>query len=160
VKEGTLSVMNQQIIESRSLQDTSSLGVKLGNNCRGGEVFELISDLGGGKTAFVRGLVEGIGSTDEVSSPSFTINNSYLGGKFRVEHFDFYRLDQPGLLKEELQEDIFQDDTVVAVEWGDVVSEVLPSERVVVEIRTTSDDSRHFTISFPDKFSYLMGDQK
>lgn len=152
--------MNKLIQESNSLEETLIFGTEIGSRCRGGEVFELLSDLGGGKTAFVRGLVEGIGSTDEVSSPSFTINNSYLGGKFRVEHFDFYRLDQPGLLRQELQEDIFQSDTVVAVEWGDVVSDVLPVERIVVEIGSAGDDLRIFTVRYPDKFEYLFGRKK
>ena len=124
----------------------------------GGEVFELISDLGGGKTAFVRGLAKGLGAQDEVSSPSFTINNTYVAPKLTLEHFDFYRLEQPGLMAGQLHEDIFRGDTVVAVEWGDVVSDVLPPARIVVVITVNDDESRNFSFTIPEQFLYLMKD--
>jgi tRNA threonylcarbamoyladenosine biosynthesis protein TsaE len=143
-------------IISNSLAETLSLGKNIGKVCRGGEVFELISDLGGGKTAFVRGVVAGIGSTDEVSSPSFTINNSYSGGRFWVEHFDFYRLEDPGVLKSELAEDIYKHDSVTLIEWGDSIVDVLPDARIIVDIKVRSDDTRLFTIQYTDNLSYLF----
>lgn len=133
-----------------------SLGESLGRACRGGEVFELISDLGGGKTAFVRGLAKGIGTSDEVSSPSFTINNTYMSDNLTLEHFDFYRLDNAGLLADQLSEDIFRDNTVVAVEWGDVVQSVLPPKRVIVSIGQEEDESRTFTFGYPEDLGYLF----
>lgn len=138
------------------LADTLSLGEKIGKACKGGEVFELISDLGGGKTAFVRGLASGIGVADEVSSPSFTINNTYIGPDLTLEHFDFYRLDNAGLLADQLDEDIFRKDTVVAVEWGDVVKDVLPSTRIIVSITVDGDGSRGFIFTHSEDYSYLF----
>ena len=138
------------------LADTLSLAEKIGRSCRGGEVFELISDLGGGKTAFVRGLAKGMGTTDEVTSPSFTVNNTYTSSKLTLEHFDFYRLDVPGLLSGQLEEDIFQPDTVVAVEWGDIVSDILPDSRVRVTISVEANDSRTIQFNFPEELSYLF----
>ena len=133
-----------------------SLGEKIGKACRGGEVFELISDLGGGKTAFVRGLAKGIGTSDEVSSPSFTINNTYVSNKLTLEHFDFYRLESAGLLAEQLHEDIFRPETVVAIEWGDVVRDVLPARRVAVNIVSNEEESRAFQFSYDQDFAYLF----
>ena len=138
------------------LADTLSLAEKIGRSCRGGEVFELISDLGGGKTAFVRGLAKGMGTTDEVTSPSFTVNNTYTSSKLTLEHFDFYRLDDPGLLSGQLEEDIFQPDTVVAVEWGDIVSDILPDSRVRVAISVEANDSRTIQYRFPAELSYIF----
>lgn len=133
-----------------------SLGEKIGKACRGSEVFELISDLGGGKTAFVRGLACGIGTKDEVSSPSFTINNTYEATGLTLEHFDFYRLEDAGLMGDQLHEDVFSPDTVVAVEWGDVVKSILPADRIVVSISVDEDDSRLFIFTYSTSRSYLF----
>lgn len=135
-----------------------NLAEKIGRSCKGGEVFELSSDLGGGKTAFVRGLSAGMGITDEVSSPSFTINNTYQSERLILEHFDFYRLDDPGLLSGQLEEDIFQPDTVVAVEWGDIVADILPQTRVKVVIGVEADDSRTIEFKYPVELYYLFGE--
>jgi tRNA threonylcarbamoyladenosine biosynthesis protein TsaE len=132
------------------------LGQKLGELCRGGECFELISDLGGGKTAFVRGLASGIGTSDDVSSPSFTINNTYIGPSLTLEHFDFYRLDDAGIVAAELAEDLSSIGVVVAVEWGDIVHDVLPLERITVDIFAGHDDSRTFSFKYSPIFSYLF----
>ena len=138
------------------LKETLGLGEKIGKACTGGEVFELTSDLGGGKTAFVRGLALGMGIADEVSSPSFTINNTYTGSGLVLEHFDFYRLDDAGVVGDQLSEDLFQSDAVVAVEWGDVVSDVLPADRIVVAITIGVDDSRIFSFSYPQARAYVF----
>jgi tRNA threonylcarbamoyladenosine biosynthesis protein TsaE len=143
-------------VKTDSLEQTLELGKRLGETCRGGEVFELVSDLGGGKTAFVRGVVMGIGSTDEVSSPSFTINNSYDGGRLAVEHFDFYRLDDPGILGSELAEEIFSHDSVVLIEWGDRVVDILPDCRIKVSITVDESNSRTFVFNCPEELDYLF----
>jgi tRNA threonylcarbamoyladenosine biosynthesis protein TsaE len=124
--------------------------------CQGSEVFELISDLGGGKTAFVRGLASGLGTEDEVSSPSFTINNSYHGEKLSLEHFDFYRLHEAGVVANELREDLDDSKKVVAVEWGEIVHDVLPDHTIKVEIKVDGDESRWFIFRFPESRSYIF----
>lgn len=149
--------MHTQIITTNSLEETLSFAEIIGTKCVGGEVFELISDLGGGKTAFTRGLVAGLGSIDEVNSPSFTINNTYKTDKLIIEHFDFYRLNESGVVGEELKEALSASNTVVIVEWGNIVQEVLGQNDIKVEIQATGEDSRKFIFSFPDKFSYLFG---
>ncbi len=123
---------------------------------RGGEVVELISDIGGGKTAFVSGLVKGLGMDDAVSSPSFTINNVYQGNNITVNHYDLYRLDQPGIMKHEIAEAAADPHTVVAVEWGGSVRDVLPTERLTIELKPTGDTTRDIVITNPASLSYLL----
>lgn len=153
---GYMSTETTYQIVCGELKDTLKLGEKIGKACIGGEVFELTSDLGGGKTAFVRGLASGMGIVDEVSSPSFTINNTYTGKGLVLEHFDFYRLDDAGVVGEQLGEDLFRKDTVAAIEWGDVVSDVLPADRIVVAITLGGDDARIFSFSYPPARAYLF----
>jgi len=79
-------------ITSESPEATEQLAEAIGRRLTGGEVIELVSDLGGGKTTFVRGLARGLGSADVVSSPTFTVSKVYKADKLELHHFDFYRL--------------------------------------------------------------------
>ncbi len=123
---------------------------------RGGEVIELVSDLGGGKTTFVRGLARGAGSPDKVSSPSFTINKIYQAPKFTIEHFDFYRLAEAGVVGSELAELIGDPKSVIVVEWANVVQQVLPKEHLQINIKTTGEQSRELQFKCPDSLKYLL----
>ena len=143
---------------STSLEASLVLAAQIGAKLCGGETIELISDLGGGKTVFVRGLAAGLGSTDRVSSPSFTLTNQYQAGDKTLHHFDFYRLSEPGILREELAEILQDDHNIVAVEWADVVTEVLPVERVSVTIRAVGDTTREFNFRYPESLGYLLND--
>ncbi len=129
---------------------------QIGRNLRGSEVIDLISDLGGGKTAFVTGLVAGTGSRDNVASPTFTINRQYQSPKFTVQHFDFYRLNEAGIVADELSEFLHTADNVVVVEWGEIVHDVLPEDRLIIEITQTGDESRNFKFIYPEKYEYLL----
>lgn len=122
----------------------------------------LVSDLGGGKTTFVRGLARGAGSKDKVSSPSFTISNEYLVQKNasinKLVHFDFYRLSDPGIIANEIAEVIDDKKSVVVVEWAEIVEDVLPKERLTIELVPNGDDSRLIKLKFPDNLGYLKTD--
>src|SRR6185312_5854101 len=96
---GHMSTVQTWQTESISSDNTSDVAMKIGRKLQGGEVIELISDLGGGKTTFVRGLAKGMGSQDTVRSPSFTLSNEYRSGKLTLYHFDFYRLEDPGIMR-------------------------------------------------------------
>lgn len=124
---------------------------------RGGEVIELVSDVGGGKTTFVRGLAKGMGSDDRVASPSFTLSREYQADKLRMYHFDFYRLSDPGIMANELAEVIDDPAAVVVVEWADIVEAVLPAKKLTIKIISTGDTSRTFDFSCPKELSYLQG---
>jgi tRNA threonylcarbamoyladenosine biosynthesis protein TsaE len=132
--------------------------VQLGKLLRGSEVIELISDLGGGKTTFVRGIANGAGSKDRVASPTFTVSKVYAAPNFDIHHFDFYRLEEAGLLVHELADYIGDPKSVVIIEWGKIVSHVLPQERLSITITKTGDESRHYTFKYPDSLNYLIGD--
>jgi tRNA threonylcarbamoyladenosine biosynthesis protein TsaE len=122
--------------DSQSSEDTERFAHTLGSRLRGGEVIALVSDLGGGKTAFVRGLAAGLGSTDHVASPTFTISREYKAGNLTLYHFDFYRLQEPGVVAAELEEFIDDPTAVVAIEWGAIVEEVLPENKIIVNSRS------------------------
>lgn len=138
---------------------TESLGEKIGRNCKGGEIFELVGDLGAGKTTFVRGLARGLDSLDDVSSPSFTINNVYrTNSRLMLQHFDFYRLAEAGIVADELNEVIHDPINVVAVEWGDIVHDVLPTNRLIVEFKNGSDEERLISIRFTGSTKHALKD--
>jgi tRNA threonylcarbamoyladenosine biosynthesis protein TsaE len=145
-------------IKSNSSASTEQLGHNIGTRLRGGEVIELDSDLGGGKTTFVRGLAAGMGSDDAVSSPSFTISQVYQAGNLTLHHYDFYRLPDAGLMQQELAEVLEDPQAVVVVEWAGVVENVLPAERISVVIKPTGENAREFSVSLPQQFAYLKGD--
>ncbi|MBP9738556.1 tRNA (adenosine(37)-N6)-threonylcarbamoyltransferase complex ATPase subunit type 1 TsaE [Candidatus Saccharibacteria bacterium] len=148
--------MEEATLQTYNLDETIQLGKKLGENLRGGEVIELTSDLGGGKTSLVRGIAEGFGSVDPVSSPSFTICNTYSrsDGK-QISHFDFYRLDNPGIVADELAEVIGDENVVTIVEWGATVHDVLPQNKILITISTESEDERTVTFKYTKDFIYV-----
>lgn len=97
-----------------------------------------------------------MGSHDSVRSPSFTLSNVYQADNLTLYHFDFYRLDDPGILRNELAEVIEDPKAVIAVEWPDIASNVIPAEHVTLNIKPTGENSRRFEAQFPDKLSYLF----
>lgn len=120
----------------------------------------LVSDLGGGKTTFVKGLAHGMGYDGVVSSPTFMVSRVYKGKKLELHHFDFYRLDEGGMVGMELQELTHEPHVVLAVEWGDVVKNVIPMEHIVIKIDRvpSGEDDRTVTVKVPEKFAYLLED--
>lgn len=145
-------------IESDSSRATEELAARIGINIKGGEVIELTSDLGGGKTTFVRGLAKGIGSKDNVASPTFTISRFYKGSRFDIHHFDFYRLSEAGLMADELAEVISGPNNIIVVEWSQIVKAVLPSERLTINFRIIDDEKRQLQFTYPESLKYLVKD--
>ena len=145
-------------LSTTNVSQTEFIATKIGKNLRGGEVIELISDVGGGKTTFVKSLSKGAGSKDHVSSPTFTVTNIYNAPHFDIYHFDFYRLPQADLISHELHENIRDDRDVVVVEWANIVEHVLPKERLQIFIKSTGDDSRQLEIKAPDSLNYIIED--
>jgi len=150
----------KMLFNSSDLKDTQQLASKIGRNLRGGETIELISDIGGGKTTLVKGMVLAAGSQDFVSSPSFTIRNDYSFNGGSIAHFDFYRLSDPGIIRDMLVEEIANPRVVVMVEWSKIVEDVLPKKRVVINIKTTGLDSRQISIDTPQEFAYLLAGEQ
>ena len=138
--------------------ETEQLAAQLGSRLRGGEVVNLISDVGGGKTTFVRGLAKGMGSSDKVASPTFTISREYQAGRLKLYHFDFYRLHDGGIMVSELAEIVGDPEHVVVIEWADIIEHILPPDVVTIHIKNTGEDSREFTYGYPDTLAYILGD--
>lgn len=135
---------------SDNLEDTLALGRALGEALAGGEVIELRSDLGGGKTALTKGIAAGMGSEDTVQSPTFTISRIYRAAHdTELHHFDFYRLQDPGVMAAELAESLSDNRAVVVVEWSDIVMDILPPERIIITLRATGETSRIITLAIP-----------
>ena len=149
-------MIEQQFI-SKSTQQTERLGEQIGKQLKGGEVFVLKSDLGGGKTTFVRGLARGFGSKDPVASPTFTISLVYSRpDNKQLHHFDFYRLDDAGIVGMEIAEVAGDTDRVVAVEWADPVQDVLPKDTIHIHIKQANDENRELNLALPKNKGYLL----
>ncbi len=109
-------------------------------------VIELVGDVGAGKTTFVRGLAEGLGVKEAITSPSFTISKEYAFPGGVLIHYDFYRLQDPGLMIGDLEEAIMDPSAVVVVEWADSVAGVLPENRIRIEIKYLEDGGREINL--------------
>ena len=126
-----------------------TLGKKLAESLRPGDVIAYFGDLGAGKTAFTRGIAEGLGVSEQVTSPTYTIVNEYLSGRLPLFHFDMYRLGSSDELFDIGWEDYLARGGVCAVEWSENVREALPPDAVTVTIaRCPENDSwRSITIA-------------
>lgn len=136
------------MIEVKSEADMQTFGESIGASFQGGEVIELIGDVGAGKTTMVRGIARGMGIDETVQSPSFTINRVYEtnSGK-RLVHYDFYRLQDAGIMANELAEALSDKDTSVVIEWADAVEQVLPDDKLTITILSTDETTRRLTIA-------------
>lgn len=148
--------MSEFTIKSESLNDTQALAEAVGRALRGREVIEFISDIGGGKTTFVKGLARGLDIHDTVQSPTFTISRVYNArDDLELHHFDFYRLNEAGIVADELAESLHQPNVIVAVEWGEIVHDVLPAERITIHLTNLGENERRITITTPNGLDYL-----
>ena len=106
-------------------------------------VIKLVGDVGAGKTTFTKGLARGLEITEEITSPTFTISKVYENSRGqKLVHYDFYRLENPGIMVEDLFENLHDPRTVTVIEWADTVSEILPANHLRLEILINDDGSR------------------
>lgn len=133
---------------THSPDETQHVGAALAKTLRGGEVIAFLGDLGAGKTAFTRGLAEGLGVTDAVTSPTYTIVNEYLTGRLPLFHFDMYRLGSSEELFDIGWEDYLARGGVCAVEWSENVQDALEAPITVrIDRVPDGDDCRRITIT-------------
>ena len=130
---------------TNSPAETERIGAFLAEKLQPGTVIAYRGDLGAGKTAFTRGIAKGLGCTDCVTSPTYTIVNEYLSGRMPLFHFDMYRLASADDLWDIGWEDYLDRGGVCAVEWSENVEEALESF-ILVNIEKTGDESRRITI--------------
>ena len=132
-------------ITTHSEEETAAVGRELAPTLAAGDVLLLYGDLGAGKTAFVRGLAEGLGvSRDEVSSPTFTLIQEYRGGRLTLFHVDLYRIEDPREF-DELGLDEIAEDGVLAIEWAERLPQAPPGA-VRISIEHAGDDQRVVTV--------------
>lgn len=127
-------VSELKIIESFQPEDTFTLGKKIGEEAKAGEVYTLIGDLGVGKTVFTQGLAAGLGIQEPVNSPTFTIMQVYEEGRLPFYHFDVYRIGDISEMDEIGYEDCFYGEGVCLIEWADLIKEILPESYTRIRI--------------------------
>ena len=121
-------------IETFSEKETFELGKKLGTEAKPGQVYALLGDLGVGKTILTKGFAEGLGITEPVSSPTFTIVQVYEEGRMPFYHFDVYRIGDIEEMDEIGYEDCFYGEGVCLVEWANLIEEIMPENTIWITI--------------------------
>ncbi|GAC1373191.1 MAG: tRNA (adenosine(37)-N6)-threonylcarbamoyltransferase complex ATPase subunit type 1 TsaE [Candidatus Saccharimonadales bacterium] len=135
-------------ITTTNSEATKLAAQSLSRYLSGGEVIELTSDLGGGKTTFVQGLAAGLAYEGQVTSPTFTLSNSYrLEGGLELHHYDLYRLSEGGVLGDELAEDLADPQVITVIEWPAVAGARLPEDHLTINIEVTGDTDRRLTFT-------------
>ena len=113
------------------------------------QTLELIGDVGAGKTTFTRALARGLGIKDPVTSPSFTISKKYSFDNNFLVHYDFYRLQDPGLMADDLAESLTDQNTLVVLEWADSVQDILPRNHLQITFKLKNNGSRELIFNQP-----------
>lgn len=126
--------MEQIIFESFGPEDTFRFGRELGEKAGAGTVFTLIGDLGVGKTVFTQGLAAGLGITEQVNSPTFTILQVYEEGRCPFYHFDVYRIGDSSEMDEIGYEEYIDGEGVCLIEWANLIEDILPPRYIRVTI--------------------------
>ena len=136
----------KEYIETNSPEETFEAGRKLGMTAKPGEIYTLSGDLGVGKTVFTQGVAAGLGITEHVNSPTFTIVQGYESGRLPFYHFDVYRIGEVDEMEEIGYEDYFYGNGLCIVEWAERIRELIPAQ------------ARHITIAknLEKGFSYRM----
>lgn len=122
------------MIESYSEKDTFACGQKIGREAAPGDIYLLEGDLGVGKTVFAKGLADGLGIEEPVTSPTFTILQEYEGGRLPLYHFDVYRIADPEEMYELGYENYFFGEGVCLIEWAALIEELLPDSCRTIRI--------------------------
>lgn len=114
------------VYESNSAEETRALGKRMGEEAQAGDVLALTGDLGVGKTVFTKGIAEGLGVKEPVSSPTFTILQEYRSGRMPLYHFDVYRIGDPEEMDEVGFDDYIYGDGLCLIEWAELISDLMP----------------------------------
>ena len=121
-------------IELSSTEDTLRLGRELGQAAQEGDVIALLGDLGAGKTTLTQGILSGLGYLKEVTSPTFSLVQEYLGGRLPAFHFDFYRVETEHELLDLGWDDYLERNGIVIVEWPSLFPQLLPEQTKWIEL--------------------------
>ena len=145
--------------EVNSIEETTKLGKELGKILNPGDIICLTGDLGTGKTHITKGISEGLGITDNITSPTFTIVNEYNSGRLKLYHFDVYRVSDPDEIYAIGFDDYIFGDGVSIIEWANYIEEILPKDYLHIYITkdlSKGENYRKITITpYGEKYNYV-----
>ena len=136
-----------RVIETHSAEETRALGRKMAEEFQAGTVVLLRGELGAGKSELARGIAQGLGVTETVTSPSFTILNVYESGRLPLYHFDWYRLESAEELYELGMEEYLGGDGVALVEWPEKCEDAVPEGCITIRLNEIGENGRKIEIS-------------
>jgi tRNA threonylcarbamoyladenosine biosynthesis protein TsaE len=141
--------MQSRVFETKSVEETETLGATLASEFQGGDVICLHGNLGAGKTAWVTGLARGLKVARPVSSPTFTLVNEYPGGTLPVYHFDLYRMNHPMELEDIGYEEYFYGRGISVIEWAEKALALMPLLRWDITFDILGQEARRITVKAP-----------
>ena len=145
---------------TKTVEETIKLGSKIGTYVKSGDIICINGDLGTGKTHLVKGIAEGLGIADSITSPTFTIVNEYYG-RIKLYHFDVYRVNDPDEIEAMGFDEYIFDEAVSVIEWANFIMELIPKEHIEINIEKLPDsdsNSRRISINYTgDRYNYIKG---
>lgn len=141
-------------------KETEDLGILLGKKLKGGEVIAMSGDLGAGKTTMTKSIAKGLEINDHITSPTFTIVNEYEG-RVKLYHFDVYRIGDIEEMYDLGFEEYIYSNAVSIIEWANLIEEILPKDKINIDIISLDEEKRKVTISGEgEKFESLVKELK
>lgn len=145
--------------EIHNVNDTTQLGIKLGELLNPGDIICLTGDLGAGKTHITKGIALGLGINDNITSPTFTIVNEYEDGRLKLNHFDVYRVSDPDEIYAIGFDDYIFSDAVSIIEWANYIEEILPQDFLHISIKKDlekGEDYRKIILTpYGERYNYI-----
>ena len=141
---------------TNSAAETRELGTRLAGELKAGDVILLEGELGAGKSELARGIAKGLGVTETVTSPSFTILNVYESGKIPLYHFDWYRLESAEELFELGMDEYLGGDGIALVEWPEICPEAVPEDYLRIRIEATGENERRLSAEPAGRFRHII----
>ena len=143
-------------IITKTPQELAYLGSRMAQLVEPGDFLALDGDLGAGKTLFTQGMAEGLGVTDDISSPTFTIIHEYESGRLPLYHMDVYRLKHPEEMYDLGYEEYFYGEGVTVVEWAQIIEPLLPDEYLAMEIAVVPEGRELRLVAHGARYEHLI----
>jgi tRNA threonylcarbamoyladenosine biosynthesis protein TsaE len=140
-------MITSQTVETRSAEETIGFGERLAATLQRGDVVALSGELGAGKTALVKGIARGLGVSQDVTSPTFTLIHEYTGGRLRLFHIDLYRLDSAQQALAIGIEDYLNGDGITVIEWAEKIASLLPERTTRIRIESLGETMRRIEVA-------------
>ena len=151
--------MGNNMVVTQNAAETRALGVRLAKKLKAGDVVLLEGELGAGKSELARGIARGLGVTETVTSPSFTILNVYESGSCPLYHFDWYRLESEEELYELGMDEYLGGDGIALVEWPGRCPEAVPEDCLLIRLEAESENTRRISSESRGAFRTIIPDE-